>query len=99
MNELAAFHARLGTPFAVLGIRTVGECVTDIDIIREQIRIARGEPLSFSQADVRLDGHAIECRINAEDPETFLPAPGTVTEWTVPESALGPAGPVNGSET
>lgn len=62
----------------------VTEAVTGIDIIREQIRIARGEPLSFTQNQVVISGHAIECRINAEDPETFLPSPGTVTEWTIP---------------
>lgn len=64
----------------------VTEAVTGIDIIREQIRIARGAELSFQQQDVLIDGHAIECRINAEDTEHgFLPTPGTVTEWTVPQ--------------
>lgn len=64
----------------------VTEAVTGIDIIREQIRIARGEELSFRQEDVVIDGHAIECRINAEDSDNgFLPTPGTVTEWTVPQ--------------
>ena len=63
----------------------VTEAVTDIDIIREQIRIARGEPLSFSQDDLQIQGHAVECRINAENPDLgFLPTPGTVTEWTIP---------------
>lgn len=62
----------------------VTEAVTGIDIIREQIRIARGEPLSFTQDQVVICGHAIECRINAEDPDTFLPSPGKVTEWTIP---------------
>lgn len=66
----------------------VSEAVTGIDIIREQIRIARGEPLSFVQDDVQIQGHAIECRINAEDPRNgFLPSPGLVTEWTVPSGA------------
>jgi len=64
----------------------VSEAVTGIDIIREQIRIARGEPLSLTQEDVAIQGHAIECRINAENPDTgFLPTPGTVTEWTIPQ--------------
>jgi acetyl-CoA carboxylase biotin carboxylase subunit len=66
----------------------VTEMVTGIDIAKEQIRIAAGEPLSFSQRDVQLNGWAIECRINAEDPEhQFRPSPGTVTRW---EPALGP---------
>lgn len=63
----------------------VTEMVTGIDIVREQLRIARGEPLSFRQEDVVISGHAIECRINAEDAERgFLPTPGTVREWWVP---------------
>ncbi|MGK0741952.1 acetyl-CoA carboxylase biotin carboxylase subunit [Leucobacter sp. Z1108] len=63
----------------------VSEVVTGIDIIREQIRIARGEEISFSQEDVHISGHAIECRINAENvPAGFLPSPGTVSEWTIP---------------
>jgi acetyl-CoA carboxylase biotin carboxylase subunit len=62
----------------------VTECVTGIDLIREQIRIAAGEPLSMSQDDVRLTGHAIECRINAEDPERFLPRPGVVEAFHAP---------------
>ena len=52
------------------------EMVTGIDLIKEQIRVAAGEPLSFTQDDVKMNGHAIECRINAEDPETFRPSPG-----------------------
>jgi acetyl-CoA carboxylase, biotin carboxylase subunit len=60
----------------------VTEAVTGIDIVREQIQVAAGQPLSFSQADVRLSGHAIECRINAEDAwKDFRPSPGTVTRW------------------
>jgi acetyl-CoA/propionyl-CoA carboxylase, biotin carboxylase, biotin carboxyl carrier protein len=63
----------------------VTEEVTGIDIVREQIRIAAGEPLSFAQADVRWHGHAIECRINAEDAaKNFAPAPGTVTAYVEP---------------
>jgi acetyl-CoA carboxylase biotin carboxylase subunit len=56
----------------------VTEMVTGIDLIKEQIRIAAGEPLSFTQEEVRMFGHAIECRINAEDPETFRPSPGKI---------------------
>ncbi len=57
----------------------VTEMITGVDIVREQLRIAAGEKLSFSQDDVRIQGHAIECRINAEDPKTFMPSPGLIT--------------------
>jgi len=62
----------------------VTEMVTGIDLVREQIRIAAGEPLGYKQSAIRLRGHAIECRINAEDPEHFVPSPGTVTRWLPP---------------
>ena len=63
----------------------VTECVTGIDIVKEQIRIAQGDPMSIRQSDVRLSGHAIECRINAEDPERgFAPSPGTLGEVRFP---------------
>jgi len=62
----------------------VTEMITGIDIVREQLRIAAGEPLSISQDDVRFQGHAIECRINAEDPKTFMPSPGLITLWHAP---------------
>jgi acetyl-CoA carboxylase biotin carboxylase subunit len=62
----------------------VTEMVTGLDIVREQVRIAAGEPLGYRQDAVRLDGHAIECRINAEDPESFAPCPGRVTAWVPP---------------
>ena len=62
----------------------VTEEVTGIDLVREQIRIAAGEALSFSQRELRIQGHAIECRINAEDPERFFPSPGTVTQYHAP---------------
>ena len=62
----------------------VTELVTGIDIVREQIRIAQGEPLGIRQEDIRLQGHAIECRINAEHPFTFTPAPGCIARWTPP---------------
>jgi acetyl-CoA carboxylase biotin carboxylase subunit len=62
----------------------VTEMVCGIDLVREQIRIAAGQPLGFAQADVTFTGHAIECRINAEDPETFSPTPGLVTAFHAP---------------
>ncbi len=63
----------------------VTEAVTDLDLIKEQIKIAAGEPLSFHQADVKISGHAIECRINAENPEkNFMPCPGTITDIHLP---------------
>jgi acetyl-CoA carboxylase biotin carboxylase subunit len=62
----------------------VTEMVTGIDLIKEQIRIAAGEPISFTQDDVRAVGHAIECRINAEDPDTFAPSPGKIRSFHLP---------------
>jgi len=62
----------------------ITEMVTGIDLVREQIRVAAGEPLGYKQAAITLRGHAIECRINAEDPEHFVPSPGTVTAWLPP---------------
>jgi acetyl-CoA carboxylase, biotin carboxylase subunit len=62
----------------------VTEFITGIDIVKEQIRIAAGERLSFKQGDVTFTGHAIECRINAEDPVTFTPSPGTIRVFSVP---------------
>ncbi len=63
----------------------VTELVTGIDLVREQIRVAWGEKLSFTQADVQMNGHAIECRVYAEDPENnFLPSPGKITRLRVP---------------
>ncbi|MFT8674625.1 MAG: acetyl-CoA carboxylase biotin carboxylase subunit [Acetobacter sp.] len=62
----------------------VTEMVTGIDIVAEQIRVAGGLPLSISQEQVTIQGHAIECRINAEDPQKFIPCPGTVTRWRPP---------------
>ena len=64
---------------------TVTELVTGLDLVREQVLIAAGEPLSLRQVDVRLTGHAIECRINAEDPSNgFLPTPGRITSYREP---------------
>lgn len=62
----------------------VTEMVTDVDLVKWQIRVAAGVKLDFTQEDVRLSGHAIECRINAEDPFTFVPSPGRVTAWHLP---------------
>jgi acetyl-CoA carboxylase biotin carboxylase subunit len=64
----------------------VTELVTGIDLVREQISVAAGEPLSFTQDDIKLTGHAIECRIYAEDPDNdFLPSPGRITRLRVPQ--------------
>jgi acetyl-CoA carboxylase biotin carboxylase subunit len=62
----------------------VTEMITGVDIVREQLRIAAGEPLSFRQEDLEIRGHAVECRINAEDPKTFMPSPGRVDLWHPP---------------
>ena len=59
----------------------ITEAITRVDLVREQIRIAAGHPLSFTQKDIAFAGHAIECRINAEHPETFMPTPGKVTSF------------------
>jgi len=62
----------------------VTEAITGIDLVREQIRIAAGLPLSFTQAEVTFEGHAMECRINAENARTFAPSPGVITEFHAP---------------
>jgi acetyl-CoA carboxylase biotin carboxylase subunit len=62
----------------------ITEAVTGVDIIQEMLRIAAGEPLRLRQRDITLRGHAIECRINAEDPHTFAPSPGLVSQWIPP---------------
>ncbi|MCI0547255.1 MAG: acetyl-CoA carboxylase biotin carboxylase subunit [Candidatus Rokubacteria bacterium] len=62
----------------------VTEMVTGLDIVREQVRIAAGESLGYRQDAIRFTGHAIECRVNAEDPETFAPSPGRITAWLPP---------------
>ncbi len=62
----------------------ITEAITGIDLVREQIRIAAGLPLSFTQEEVHFEGHAIECRINAENPRTFTPSPGLVTDYHAP---------------
>lgn len=65
----------------------VTERVTDVDLLVQQIRIAAGEPLSIKQEDIVMRGHAIECRINAEDPRTFMPSPGQITSYHAPGGA------------
>ncbi|KHE16772.1 acetyl-CoA carboxylase [Aeromonas hydrophila] len=62
----------------------VTELVTSVDLIKEQLRIAAGQPLSITQQDIRIRGHAIECRINAEDPATFMPSPGLIQRFHAP---------------
>jgi len=62
----------------------VTEMICDIDLVKEQIRIAAGEPLGYAQRDIRFNGHAIECRVTAEDPDTFAPSPGRVTTYHAP---------------
>jgi acetyl-CoA carboxylase biotin carboxylase subunit len=62
----------------------VTEMITGIDLVNEQIRVAAGSPLSFTQKDVVIEGHAIECRINAENPASFRPSPGTITYYHPP---------------
>jgi acetyl-CoA carboxylase biotin carboxylase subunit len=62
----------------------VTELITGVDIVKEQIRIAAGEPLSYQQSDIRLRGHALECRINAEDPKNFMPCPGDISSLHIP---------------
>jgi acetyl-CoA carboxylase biotin carboxylase subunit len=62
----------------------VTEMVTGIDIVKEQLNIASGNGISYRQEDIRMRGHAIECRINAEDPDTFMPSPGTITSYHAP---------------
>jgi acetyl/propionyl-CoA carboxylase alpha subunit/cytidylate kinase len=67
----------------------VSEMVTGLDLVEWQIRTANGEKLAFTQQDIRLRGHAIECRIYAEDPKTFKPSPGTITRLVFPETGDG----------
>jgi acetyl-CoA carboxylase biotin carboxylase subunit len=62
----------------------VTEFITGIDIVKEQIRVAAGEKLSVRQSDIEFRGHALECRVNAEDPDTFTPSPGLITAYSVP---------------
>ncbi|MDO7667823.1 MAG: acetyl-CoA carboxylase biotin carboxylase subunit, partial [Pseudomonadota bacterium] len=66
---------------------TITEQISGIDLVAEQIHIAAGRPLSFTQQDIVLNGHAIECRINAEDSKTFMPSPGLITHYHAPGGA------------
>ena len=63
---------------------TITEMITGIDLVREQIRVATGAPLGYGQSDIRFHGHAIECRVNAEHPETFIPSPGKIDGYHAP---------------
>ena len=62
----------------------ITEALTGVDIVRDQIRIASGAPITYRQEDIQFSGYAIECRINAEDPETFFPSPGKINQWHTP---------------
>lgn len=62
----------------------VSEMITGVDLIKEQLRIAAGQPLSIDQSQIQIRGHAIECRINAEDPQTFIPSPGNIDMFHSP---------------
>ncbi|WP_264656864.1 acetyl-CoA carboxylase biotin carboxylase subunit [Azospirillum canadense] len=63
---------------------TITEMITGIDLVREQIRVATGAPLGYGQSDIRFQGHSIECRVNAENPDTFLPSPGKIDGYHAP---------------
>ncbi len=63
---------------------TISEMITGVDLVREQIRVAAGAPLGYTQGDIRFQGHAIECRVNAENPETFIPSPGKIDGYHAP---------------
>ena len=69
---------------------TITEAVTGIELVKAQIRVAANQPLGFTQADVKLNGYAIECRLNAEDPQhQFAPCPGKITALYLPAGSLG----------
>ncbi|MCB1774102.1 MAG: acetyl-CoA carboxylase biotin carboxylase subunit, partial [Gammaproteobacteria bacterium] len=62
----------------------VTEMITGVDIVKEQLLVASGEPLSYTQDDITIRGHSVECRINAEDPDNFMPSPGEVSQLHLP---------------
>ncbi|NVJ93787.1 MAG: acetyl-CoA carboxylase biotin carboxylase subunit, partial [Methylocystaceae bacterium] len=62
----------------------ISEMISGLDLAREQIRVASGAPLGMTQDDIKFQGHSIECRINAEDPENFMPCPGKITDYHAP---------------
>ena len=62
----------------------ISEMVCGIDLVREQIKVAAGMPLAYTQDQIKINGHAIECRITAENPETFMPTPGQITDYHAP---------------
>jgi acetyl-CoA carboxylase biotin carboxylase subunit len=62
----------------------ITELITGIDLVKEQLLVAAGEKLTYQQTDIKIQGHAIECRINAEDPQTFMPSPGTISYFHAP---------------
>ncbi|HEY8299314.1 MAG TPA: acetyl-CoA carboxylase biotin carboxylase subunit [Methyloceanibacter sp.] len=76
------YFIEMNTPLQVE--HTITEMITGLDLVIEQIRIAAGAPLTYRQEDIRFNGHAIECRINAENPHTFRPSPGTITHFHPP---------------
>ena len=82
MEKDAFFFLEVNTRIQVE--HPVTEMITGIDLVKEQIRVAANLPLSFRQEDIQIRGHAIECRINAENPETFIPSPGRITEYHAP---------------
>ena len=63
---------------------TITEMVTGIDLVKQQLSVANGEEIKFNQEDIKIIGHAIECRINAEHPDTFMPSPGTISQYHQP---------------
>ena len=63
---------------------TITEMVTGIDLVKQQLSVANGEEIKIKQEDIKMSGHAIECRVNAEHPDTFMPSPGTISQYHQP---------------